>query len=55
MMNERDKAALIAHVLEEGSKEPPPPTSEFEDALFEERIRDYLIEYFGDQDPAKYL
>lgn len=54
MMNERDKAALIAHVREEGRKEPP-LTSAFEETLFEERIRDYLIEYFGDQDPAKYL
>lgn len=54
-MNESEKRSLIAHIKEQGIGEPPTPESEFENSLFAERIRDYLSDLFGDEDPAKYI
>jgi len=54
-MNEEDKKSLIAHILEQNQGEPPALSDAFEDALFAERIKDYLTNYFRDQDPAKYI
>lgn len=54
-MNENEKRSLVAHIREQGREEPLAPGSEFENALFAERIRDYLSDLFGDEDPAKYI
>lgn len=55
-MKEEEKRSLIAHIIEESQAGPPiTPSDDFENALFAERIRDYLIDQFGDQDPAKYI
>lgn len=41
-MNEKDKQKLIAHIKEESQKALSAKTDEFEDALFESKVRLFL-------------
>ena len=42
MINEREKSLLIAHILEQGKGELPTANDEFDNALFEARIKAFL-------------
>jgi len=42
-LSEKDKKELIRHIQNESTKEMPAPISEFETALFEARVRNFLI------------
>ena len=44
MMNEKDRKELIEHIREQSQGEPLPQSDAFEDALFEARVRAFLIE-----------
>ena len=41
-MNEKDKKELIAHILNESMGEPLTANDEFDNALFEARVRNVL-------------
>ena len=43
ILNDKDKKELIKHILNESRGEQPPRMDEFESALFEEKVRAFLL------------